>query len=114
MCVRACLSGTREPPAHEHAFKKNKTKKNNGKLMPACGHLPRRQSTKRAHSYSVFGSPPADVVKSHRQWAVAVQQIVRHHEGEGGGNAKVRHEADEQRGHDADRDGSLGILHLLT
>lgn len=82
--------------------------------MPACGRLPRRQSTKRAYSYSVFGSSPANVVKSHRQRAVAVQQVVRHHEGKGGGHAKVRHKADEQRGHDADRDGSLGILHLFT
>ena len=76
--------------------------------------LPGRQGAQRAHSHGVLGSSPAHVVESYGQRAVAVQQVVRHHEGEGGRDAKVRHEADEQRGHDADGDGSLGVLHLFT
>lgn len=76
--------------------------------------LPGGQSTKRAYSHSIFGSAPANVFKSYRQWAVAVQQIVGHHEGEGSRNSKVCDKADEQRGYNADRNGPLGILHLLT
>lgn len=80
-----------------------------------CEHcLPSRQSTKRAYSYSIFGSSPANVFKSCRHRAVAVQQVVWHHEGERSRNRKVRYKADEQRGNDADRDGSLGIFDLFT
>ncbi|PWA23007.1 hypothetical protein CCH79_00001846, partial [Gambusia affinis] len=46
------------------------------------------KSTKRAYSDSIFGSSPAYIFKSYRQRAVAVQKIVWHHEGEGGGNTK--------------------------
>lgn len=76
--------------------------------------LPCGQSAQRANSHGVLGSSPAHILKGDRQRAVAVQQVVRHHEGEGGRNTKIRHKADEQRGHDADGDGSLGVLHLLT
>lgn len=76
--------------------------------------LPGRQSTKRTHSYSVFGSSPAHIVKSYRQRAVAVQKVVWHHEGEGSRNTKVGDEANEQRGHDANRNGSLWVFHFLT
>lgn len=83
-------------------------------MSPCIKCLPGRQSTKRTHSYSVFGSSPAHMVKSYRQRAVAVQKIVRHHEGEGSRNTEVGYEANEQRGHDANRNGSLWVFHFLT
>lgn len=97
------LSGTKYTSTHAHTHARTHT-----------NLLPCRQSTQRTHSYSILGSAPAHVVEGYRQRAVAVQQVVRHHEGEGGRDAEVSNEADEQRGDDADRDGSLGVLHLLT
>lgn len=58
--------------------------------------LPCRQSAKRAYSYGIFRAPPAHIIKSCRQRAVAVQQVVWHHEGESTRNAEVDHKADEQ------------------
>lgn len=77
-------------------------------------HWPGRQSTQRANSHGIFSPLPAHVSKGHRQGAVAVQHVVRHHEGEGGGDAEVRHEADQERGHDTDGDGPLGVLYLFA
>lgn len=79
-----------------------------------CKSLPGRQSTKRAYSYSIFGPWPAHIFKSYRQRAVAVQQVVWHHESEGSRHTEVGYEADEQRGYNADRNGSLGVLYFFA
>lgn len=42
-----------------------------------------------------------------------VLQVVRHHQGEGGGDTEVGQEDDEQGEADADRDGRLWVLRLL-
>ena len=76
--------------------------------------LPGGQSAQGAHGHRVGGALPAHVLEGGGQWAVAVQQVVGHHQGERRGHAEVRHKADEQRGHDADGDGPLGVLHLLA
>ena len=76
--------------------------------------LPGGQGAQRADGHGVRGSLPAHVLKGHGQRAVFVQQVVRHHHGERSGHAEVRHEADEERGHDPDGDGPLGVLHLLS
>lgn len=91
-----------------------RTRQNNACAKSSSSSSPGRQSTEGAHGNSVFGSSPADIFESRRHGAVAVQQVVRHHEGEGGGHPEVGHEAYEQRGYDANGDGSLGILHLFT
>lgn len=79
-----------------------------------CNDLPCGKGTERAYSYGVLGSSPANISKSYRQRAFAVQQVIRHHEGERSWNAEIRYEADEQRGDDADGDGPLGVLHFFT
>lgn len=57
--------------------------------------LPGGQSAERTHGYYIFGRAPADVLKGHGQGAFFVQQVVRHHQGEGSRHGKVRHETDE-------------------
>ena len=72
------------------------------------------QCTEGAHSHNVAGRVPVYVAECLRQGALGVQQVVWHHQGEGRGHAKVRKEANEQRGHYTDGDGTHGVLCLLT
>lgn len=76
--------------------------------------LPGGESTQRTYSHRVGGALPAYILKGHRQRAVLVQHVIGHHHGQSSRHAKVGHEADEERGDDADGDGPLRILHLLT
>lgn len=76
--------------------------------------LPGGQGTQGADGHRVGGAIPAHVFEGHRQRAVLVQQVVRHHHRQGCGHAEVGHETNEQRGHDAHGNGSLGVLHLFS
>jgi len=82
--------------------------------MTSGGLLPGGQGAQRPHGHHVFGGRPADVVEGRRQGALLAEQVVGHHQGEGGGHREVGQETDEQRGHDGHGDGLLGVLHLLT
>lgn len=103
MCVCVCVLNFIWPK-YQLCIKDNKP----------IAHWPGRESTQRANSHGIFSPLPAHISKGHRQGAVAVQHVVRHHEGEGSGDAEVRHEADQEWGHDTDGDGPLGVLHLFT
>ena len=77
------------------------------------GPLPGGQGTQGPYGHQVLCGAPAHVLEGHGQRALFVQQVVGHHEGEGGRHPEVRQEADGQRHHDADGDGLLGVPHLL-
>lgn len=76
--------------------------------------LPCRQGTQGANGHRVRRSLPAHVLERHRERTVLVQHVVRHHHSEGGGDAKVCHETNEERRYDPKRNGPLGILHFLS
>ncbi len=76
--------------------------------------LPGGQGAEGANRHSIRGSFPADILKGHGKRAVLIQHVIRHHHGESGRYTKVRYKTDKQGGDDADGNGSLGVLHLLT
>ena len=75
---------------------------------------PGGQGAQRAHGHGILGRRPADVLKGHRKWALDADHVVGHQQGQRRRHAKVRQEADEEGRHDAQRDGLLGVLDLLS
>lgn len=66
--------------------------------------LPAREGTERADSNSIASRLPAHCLESLRQGALLVQKEVGHHEGQGGGDPKISHKADEEGHNDANGD----------
>ena len=67
-----------------------------------------------AHSHDVAGRGPAHVAEGLGEGALRVELVVGHHHGERRRHAEVGEEADEQGGHDADGDGTHGVLGFLA
>ncbi len=72
--------------------------------------LPGGQSAERAHSHNVLGRSPAHVGEGLRQRTLGVQLVVRHHQGKSSRHTKVGEKTDQQRGHNANRYGTHGVL----
>lgn len=88
-------------------------------MWPRCGQgmsrlLPGGEGTEGADGDGVGGTAPLHVGEGHGQRAVLVQQVVGHHHGQGRRHAEIRQETDEKGRHDANGDGTLGVLDLLT
>lgn len=76
--------------------------------------LPGGEGTQWSDCHCVRSSIPAHVFKGHRQRTVFIQHVIGHHHGKSSRHTEIGHEADEQRGHNADRNGPLWVLHLLS